>query len=291
MSWIRRFIHYHGLRHPREMGKREVEQFLTYIAVDRHVSSSTQNQALSALLFLYRQVLNQELPWMDSVERAKSSEYVPTVLTREEVKRVLDQLSGLNWLVASLLYGTGMRLLECLRLRVKDLDFDRNEITIRSGKGAKDRRTVFPKRLHEAVAAQLDEVRRVHQRDLQAGYGRVWLPDALERKFKNASSEYIWQYVFPSLRRSEDPRSGRTMRHHLSESGVQRSIRNAVQAARISKKVSAHTLRHSFATHMLESGYDIRTVQELLGHVNVETTQIYTHVLNLGPHAVRSPLD
>lgn len=290
-AWIRRYIRFHNLRHPNEMGREEVESFLTHLAVSRNVSSRTQNQALSAILFLYRQVLNVELPWMENVQRAKMSEYIPVVFTRDEVNRVLSHLSGRHWLIGSMLYGTGMRLLECLRLRVKDLDFARQEITVRMGKGAKDRRTVFPQSLHDPVALQIEEVRRIHQRDLDAGLGAVWLPDAIAIKYRKAARQFIWQYVFPSPTLSIDPRGGLKRRHHVSESSVQRAMRNAIQAAGIEKKASTHTLRHSFATHLLERGYDIRTVQELLGHANVETTQIYTHVLNMGPNAVRSPLD
>ncbi len=291
VAWIWRFIRMNGGRHPRELGKVEVEQFLTILAVDGKVTSATQNQALSALLFLYREVLNIELPWMQDVSRAKRSEYVPVVLTRSEVSRLLRELNGVHWLVASLLYGTGMRLLECLRLRVKDLDFNRFEIAVRAGKGAKDRRTLFPQKLVPQLHVQIEETKRVHARDLDAGYGRVWLPFALERKYPLASREFAWQYVFPSRQRSVDPRSQVIRRHHLGETSVQRAVRNAVRRAEIPKKASCHTLRHSFATHLLEKGYDIRTVQELLGHKNVETTQIYTHVLGMGPNAVRSPLD
>jgi len=291
IGWIRRYIRYHNMRHPRDMGKPELEQFLTSLAVERNVSSRTQNQALSALLFLYKQVLQTEFTWMKDVRRARVSQHVPVVFSREEVNQVLGQLTGHHWLIAGLLYGAGLRLMECLRLRVKDLDAARNEITIRSGKGAKDRRTLFPQRLKNPVAVQIEEVVRIHQRDLMAGFGRVWLPEALAVKYPNAANELIWQYLFPSIRRSIDPRSGTERRHHLSETGVQRAIRNAIQAAGVRKKASAHTLRHSFATHLLEQGYDIRTIQELLGHADVETTQIYTHVLNAGPNAVRSPLD
>lgn len=291
VAWIWRFVRANHNHHPRELGKVEVERFLTDLAVEGKVTSATQNQALSALLFLYREVLNIELPWMQDVSRAKRSEYVPVVLTRDEVSRLLHELDGVHWIVASLLYGTGMRLMECLRLRVKDLDFDRREIAVRAGKGAKDRRTLFPQKLMPQLQVQIEEVKRIHERDLHAGYGRVWLPFALERKYPMASSEFGWQYVFPSRRRSLDPRSNVTRRHHLSETAIQRAVRNGVRAAGISKKASSHTLRHSFATHLLERGYDIRTVQELLGHKNVETTQIYTHVLGMGPNAVRSPLD
>lgn len=291
IGWIRRYIRFHNMRHPKDLGKPELEQFLTALAVERNVSNRTQNQALSALLFLYKQVLQMELSWMDGVQRAKVSTHVPVVFSRDEVDRVLAQLTGHHWLIGSLLYGSGLRLMECLRLRVKDLDFERNEITIRVGKGAKDRRTLFPNRLQAPLEVQIQEVQRIHQRDITAGFGHVWLPNALTMKYPNAARELVWQYVFPSVRRSVDPHSGVERRHHLSETGVQRAIRNAIRASNVRKKASAHTLRHSFATHLLEQGYDIRTIQELLGHANVETTQIYTHVLNKGPNAVRSPLD
>ena len=291
VSWIRRFIVWNSLRHPRDMGSAEVEAFLSSLAVERNVSPSTQNQALSAILFLYKEVLNSELPWIDNIQRAKATEYVPVVLSREEIQRLLSQLSGTHHLVASLLYGTGMRLLECLRLRVKDVDFLRSEITVRMGKGGRDRRTMFPLKLQGAVETQLEDTFRIHQRDLAAGYGAVWLPNALSSKYSHASREFAWQYVFPSVRRSEDPRDGNTRRHHLHETGIQRAVKRGVRAAGINKPASCHTLRHSFATHLLERGYDIRTVQELLGHRDLETTQIYTHVLGQGANAVRSPLD
>ncbi len=289
--WARRFILANGKRHPREMGKREVEKFLTTLAVREGVSPSTQNQALSALLFLYKEVLGVELPWMDSVQRPKRKEYVPVVLSPAEVTAVLNRLDGVHWVVASLLYGSGMRLMECLRLRVKDLDFDRSELTVRMGKGGKDRRTIFPRKLHLPVQEQLDRARLVHQRDLEAGYGAVWLPDALARKYPRAAREWKWQYVFPSVKRSTDPRTGSVGRHHLSANAVQRAVANAVRDSGVQKKASCHTLRHSFATHLLERGYDIRTVQELLGHADVSTTQIYTHVLGRGAGGVISPLD
>ena len=291
VAWIVRYIRFHELKHPETMGKREVESFLSDLAVTRQVSPATQNQALAALLFLYKEVLNQELPWVDDVRRAKPKEYVPVVLTRQEVQRVLAQLSGVHWLVVSLLYGTGMRLLECLRLRVKDIDFARSEITVRMGKGGKDRRTLFPSTLHKSLDLQIEEALRIHQRDIEAGFGEVWLPYAIAQKYPWSAKSQGWQYVFPSARRSVDPRGGKTRRHHLHESGIQRVVRNAIKQADIHKRASCHTFRHSFATHLLERGYDIRTVQELLGHKDVETTQIYTHVLGIGPNAVRSPMD
>ena len=291
VNWAKRFIIANEMCHPSHLGKLEVETFLTNLAVKNKVSAATQNQALAALLFLYKEVLHTELPWMDSVKRAKRPEQLPVVLSRQEVDLVLAQLFGVHWLVASMLYGTGMRLLECLRLRIKDLDFARNEIFVRAGKGAKDRRTLFPLSLHSRMTQQVSEVARIHSRDLHAGYGEVLLPDAIDRKYKSAARELKWQYVFPAARRSIDPRDGKTRRHHIHESGVQRMVRRAVRESGLNKRASCHTFRHSFATHLLESGYDIRTVQELLGHANVETTQIYTHVLGLGPNAVRSPLD
>ena len=291
VGWVRRFILANAKRHPRNMGAREVERFLTRLATQGHVSASTQNQALSALLFLYREVLQQELPWMDNVRRAKRPKRLPVVLSRDEVARLLGEMDGTTWLMASLLYGAGLRLMECVRLRVKDVDFVRREITVRQGKGGKDRRTMLPAMAVEALRGQMMEARRVHERDLDAGFGAVWLPDALARKYPAAPREWGWQYVFPASARSVDPRSGATHRHHLDETVLQRAVKRAARAAGIAKPATCHTLRHSFATHLIEDGYDIRTVQELLGHKDVSTTQIYTHVLNRGGHAVLSPLD
>jgi integron integrase len=291
VGWIRRFILANGKRHPLDMGAPEVERFLTRPVVQGRVAPSTQNQALAALLFLYRQVLGIELPWMDDIRRAKKPQRLPLVLTRGEVQALLGELTGTHWLMASLLYGTGMRLMECLRLRVKDVDFDRREITVRFGKGGKDRHTMLPRTLIDPLVAQLDEARRIHGNDLRAGFGRVWLPDALARKYRAAASEWAWQYVFPSTTRCRDPRDGQVRRHHLDESGLQRAVKVARLRAGIAKPATCHTLRHSFATHLIEDGYDIRTVQELLGHKDVGTTQIYTHVLNRGGHGVLSPLD
>ncbi|HJR12800.1 MAG TPA: integron integrase [Rhodanobacteraceae bacterium] len=291
VNWVRRFILANGKRHPRELGAREVEAFLTHLAMHGHVSASTQNQALSALLFLYREVLQQELPWMENIRRAKKPERLPVVLSREEVAALLDEMSGVTWLMASLLYGAGLRLMECVRLRVQDVDFVRREITVRRGKGGKDRRTMLPAMVVEALQGQLAEARRVHERDLAAGCGAVWLPDALARKYPNAAREWGWQYVFPASSRSTDPRSGVERRHHLDETVLQRAVKQAVRRARIDKHATCHTLRHSFATHLIEGGYDIRTIQELLGHKDVSTTQIYTHVLNRGGRGVLSPLD
>lgn len=273
------------------MGAREVEGFLTRLAVRDKVSASTQNQALAALLFLYRQVLGIDLPWMDGIRRARQSERLPVVLTRDEVGRLLAAMEGACWLAASLLYGSGLRLLECLRLRVQDLDFGRGEILVRQGKGGKDRRTMLPSSLVEPLRVHLSRVEFVHRRDLARGVGAVWMPEALARKYPGAAQEWAWQYVFPAERLSRDPRGGAVRRHHMDESVLQRAVKSAVAAAGLEKRATCHTLRHSFATHLLESGYDIRTVQELLGHSDVSTTQIYTHVLNRGARGVRSPLE
>ncbi|MDP1698037.1 MAG: integron integrase [Xanthomonadaceae bacterium] len=291
VGWIRRFILAHGKRHPREMSEREVESFLSDLAVRGRVAASTQTQALSALLFLYREVLGMELPWMENIRRAKRPERVPVVLSHNEARALLGELAGVNWLMASLLYGSGLRLLECLRLRVQDVDFGRREITVRQGKGGKDRRTMLPAGLETALRAQLDQALRLHQRDLALGFGAVWLPDALARKYPNAAREWIWQYVFPASQRSVDPSDGTTRRHHLDESVLQRAVKRAATSAGLTKRATCHTLRHSFATHLLEAGYDIRTIQELLGHKDVSTTMIYTHVLNKGGRGVLSPLD
>lgn len=292
VDWISRYIHFHQNRHPREMGVAEVEAFLTYLATERHVAASTQNQAFCALLFLYREVLN--LPLDEKTIQpiwAKRPAHLPVVLTKEEVNRVLAQMTGVHRLQAQLLYGSGLRLLECLRLRVKDLDFARREILVRDPKGAHDRVTMLPASLIPQLQDQLECVRQLHTQDLQAGYGAVYLPYALAEKYPNAAREWAWQYIFPADRLSVDPRSGITRRHHQDESSLQKAVRAAGQAAGLTKPIGPHTFRHSFATHLLEAGYDIRTVQELLGHKDVKTTMIYTHVLNRGPLAVRSPLD
>ncbi|KAF1720829.1 integron integrase [Pseudoxanthomonas wuyuanensis] len=291
VAWIKRFVLVNGKRHPREMGGREVEAFLTDLAIRHNVAAGTQNQALAALLFLYRDVLGVELPWMSDMVRAKRPRRIPAVLAREEVVRLLAVLDGQAWLMAALLYGTGMRLMECVRLRVKDVDFARNEITVRGGKGGKDRRVPLPRRLCESLQAAVERVRVLHARDLANGAGEVWLPHALARKYPGAAREPGWQYLFPAQNLSRDPRSGRQRRHHVDESVLQRAIKRAREQAGIEKAASCHTLRHSFATHLLESGSDIRTVQELLGHKDISTTQIYTHVLNRGAGGVLSPLD
>ena len=291
LGWIVRFIRMHRGRHPREMGAREVETFLTHLAVHGNVAASTQNQALSALLFLYREGLGLELPWMDNVLRAKRPQRVPTVLSLPEVRAVLELMQGRGQVIASLLYGTGMRLNEGLRLRIKDVDFERHEIIVRDGKGGRDRRTILPDGLVVPLRDAIARARRLHALDLADGHGRVFLPHALARKYPNAAGEAGWQYVFPADIRSIDPRGGIERRHHVGEEVVSRPLKRAAAALGIAKPVSAHTLRHSFATHLLEMGYDIRTVQELLGHKDVATTQIYTHVLGRGASAVRSPLD
>ena len=291
IAWIRRFILANDKRHPRELGVIEVEAFLTSLAVQGNVTPSTQNQALSALLFLYREVLGIDLPWMENVVRAKRPRKLPTVLSRAEVQRLLAHLDGRNWLLASVLYGTGLRLMECLRLRVKDIDFARNEIMVRDGKGSKDRRTVLPQALVEPLHREIERARLLHEEDLLAGFGAVWLPHALARKYPNAPREFGWQYVFPATARSVDPRDGVERRHHHDDGMLSRALKRARLRAGIEKPLSAHTLRHSFATHMIEAGYDIRTVQELLGHEDVATTQVYTHVLNRGAGGVLSPLD
>lgn len=291
VDWARRFILFHGKRHPKDMGAEQVTAFLTHLAAERKVSASTQNQAKSALLFLYREVLGVELPWLDEVIAAKASKRLPVVLTQTEVRRLLDGTSGTMGLVISLLYGTGMRLLEGLRLRVKDVEFTRREIVVREGKGNKDRVTVLPENLILPLKAHLEKVKALHERDLQAGFGEVYLPDALALKYPNAAKAWGWQWVFPSPVRSVDPRTGLERRHHVYEASVQRAVREAARLANIHKPATPHTLRHSFATHLLQAGYDIRTVQELLGHKDVATTMIYTHVLNKGGRGVVSPLD
>lgn len=291
VGWIRRFILANGKRHPRYLGGPEVEAFLTRLATERNVAAGTQNQALAAVLFLYREVLHQDLPWLDTVVRAKRPRRLPVVLTRAEVQQLFAELQGRGWLMAGLLYGSGMRLMECLRLRVKDVDFKLHEIIVREGKGNKDRHVPLPDALIPALQQQLAATRLLHMADAAAGLGSTYLPHALARKYPAAAREWGWQYVFPAAQRSRDPRSGEIRRHHLDEKILQRAVQRARQAAGIVKPATCHTLRHSFATHLIEDGYDIRTVQELLGHKDVSTTQIYTHVLNRGGHGVRSPLD
>ena len=291
VDWIKRFILFHGKRHPAQMDKTQVIAFLTHLAVQRNVAASTQNQALSAILFLCRDVLELDPGWIEGFERPKRPARLPVVLTPAEAHAVLAQLEGTKWLMASLLYGAGLRLMECLRMRIKDVDFGYGQILVRDGKGAKDRVTMLPAAVVEPLKGHLGRVRTLHRRDLEAGYGEVWLPYALERKYPRAAREWAWQYVFPSRKLSADPRSGAIRRHHLDEDVLQRAVREAALHAGVRKPVSCHAFRHSFATHLLENGYDIRTVQELLGHADVSTTMIYTHVMNKGGRGVVSPLD
>lgn len=291
VNWARRFILFHNKRHPNEMGQVEVGAFLTHLAVDGRVAASTQNQALNALVFLYREVLGRDLGTVEELVRAKRPPKLPVVLSVSEVGRVLNRLDGVTGLMARLLYGSGLRLMECLRLRVKDVDFEYRQITVRDGKGGKDRVTMLPESLIAPLHAQLERVKALHQADLAAGHGDVYLPSALERKYPHANREWGWQYVFPSAKRSVDPRSGIVRRHHAAESVLQRAVKVAVRASGVHKPANCHTFRHSFATHLLASGSDIRTVQELLGHQDVKTTMIYTHVLQRGAGGVKSPLD
>lgn len=290
MDWVRRYILFHNKRHPLEMGAEEIRAFLIHLATERTVAASTQNQALSAILFLYREVLQKEIEPI-LLSSAKRPERLPTILSREEVIRIIDCMNGQNKLMAQILYGSGLRLMECLRLRVKDVDFEYKTLTVRDGKGEKDRVTPLPDSILPDLRRQIERVRLLHEEDLSAGFGEVYLPTALENKYPNASRELAWQYLFPSPKRSLDRRSGRERRHHMDESGLQRTIKESTQKAGIQKRVSPHTFRHSFATHLLQNGYDIRTVQELLGHKDVRTTMIYTHVIQRGGMAVKSPLD
>ncbi|MEY2503160.1 MAG: hypothetical protein QOI07_3494 [Verrucomicrobiota bacterium] len=290
-DWIRRFILFHRKRHPLEMGEVEVTEFLTHLARVNNVAAATQNQALSALLFLYKKVLQREIGWLEGVERPKRPARLPVVLTRDEVRKVFAHLRGTPRLMATLLYGSGLRLMECVRLRVKDIDLASLRITVRDGKGGKDRLTMLPVNAAESMQQHLVKVRAQHQEDLVDGFGAVYLPTALERKFPSAARQWIWQYVFPSGRIAFDPRSGKSGRHHIAESVLQRALKEAVAASGITKLATCHSLRHSFATHLLENGYEIRTVQELLGHKDVSTTMIYTHVLNKPGLGVKSPLD
>jgi len=291
VQWIRRFIRFSGGRHPRELGAPEIEAFLSHLAVDGHVAAATQNQALNAISFLYKRVLDREIGDLGVIVRAQKPRKLPVVLTRSEVRALLARLDGVPRLAAGLMYGAGLRLMETVRLRAKDLDLKRAELVVRDGKGGRDRITVLPARLLGPLRDQLEYARGLHLADLSEGFGSVFLPDALARKFSGADREWAWQYVFPAAMRSRDPRSGALRRHHFGEAAVQRAVKRAVREAGIVKLASCHSLRHSFATHLLESGYDIRTVQQLLGHRNVATTMIYTHVLNRGGLAVKSPLD
>ena len=291
IGWIRRYILFHGKRHPAEMGAAEVSRFLTSLAVDRSGAASTQNQALSALLFLYREVLGQDLPWLDDLVRAKRPPRLPVVLTRDEVRSVLDRVEGVTALMAMLMYGAGLRVLECARLRVKDIGVSTNQIVVRGGKGDKDRVTMLPAAIKPELERHLARVRVQHQRDLADGAGWVELPYALARKYPQAGREWGWQWVFPATRMYVDRVTGQRRRHHLHESVLQRAVKYAARLAGITKHATCHAFRHSFATHLLEDGHDIRTVQELLGHNDVSTTMLYTHVLTRGPAAVRSPAD
>jgi integron integrase len=291
LGWIRRYILFHDKRHPREMGEAEVASFLSHLANDGRVAASTQNQALGALLYLYKAVLDRPLPAVRGIAPARRPERLPVVLDRDEVRAVLARMDGSKWLMASLLYGSGLRLMECLRLRVKDVEFGAGRLIVRDGKGAKDRVTVLPSALRDHLQRQVERVAVIHRRDLDEGFGRVYLPDALARKYPEADRTIAWQYLFPATRKGVDPLDGVTRRHHLAERPLQKAVGEAVRLAGIAKPASCHTFRHSFATHLLESGSDIRTVQELLGHREVTTTMIYTHVLNRGGLGVVSPID
>lgn len=290
--WMKKYIFFHDVRHPKEMGANEVGAFLTHLAVDENVAATTQNQAMFALLFLYKEVLGVEINGLGGkFTSAKQSTRVPVVLTREEVSAVLSHLSGVNWIMANLLYGAGLRLKECLRLRVKDLDFGYKQIIVRDGKGGKDRFTILPDKLVEPLQIHLKSVKNLHDDDLRAGLGAALMPFAFDGKYSNAAREWKWQYVFPSTKLSRDPRTGKTGRHHLSESGLQKAVKSGLDKAAVEKHASCHTLRHSFATHLLQNGSDIRTIQDLLGHKELTTTMIYTHVLQNNRLGVRSPLD
>lgn len=291
VDWIRRYILFHGKRHPTEMGEKDIAAFLSDLAIEGRVAASTQNQALSALLFLYQQVLDRKLEFIAGVERVRRPPKLPVVLTRVEARGVLARLKGDCRLMAHLLYGSGLRLLECLRLRVKDIDFGYRQITVREGKGMCERITLLPERLVRPLQAHLARVKELHQQDLARDGGTVYLPLGLKRKYPNAGRDWVWQYVFPAERISVDPRSGERRRHHFAERNLQNAVKNAIRQAGLTKAASCHSFRHSFATHLLESGYDIRTVQELLGHKDVSTTMIYTHVCNKPGLSIRSPVD
>jgi integron integrase len=291
IHWIKRFIFFHHVRHPQEMAEPEINAFLTNLAVKEHVSSSTQNQALCAIIFLYKYVLGRKIGDLGEVIRARKPVRLPVVMTRAEVKAVLENLKDDKWIIAYLMYGSGLRLMECLRLRVQDVDFNQNQITVRDGKGDKDRVTMFPESVKKPLAEHLNKVKKIHESDIEKGLGRVFLPDALTRKYPNASKEWRWQWVFPQNTLWHNIKTGERGRHHIHETLIQKLVKDAVAKAGLVKRATCHTFRHSFATHLLEDGYDIRTVQELLGHKDLKTTMIYTHVLNKGPSAVRSPAD
>ncbi len=291
VGWIKSFILFNNKCHPKNMGEKEIAEFISYLAIKKNVAANTQNQALNAIVFLYKHVLKIDLGDFGPMERAKKPKKLPTVMSKNEVRLVLNSLSGIYKLMAKILYGCGLRLIECLRLRVQDLDFERNQIIVRNGKGEKDRSVMFPKELKPLLKEQLEGVKVTHEQDVKSGCGEVYLPYALERKYTNAAREWRWKYVFPATKISKDPRSKRMMRHHMNESNLQRAVRGAGRKARLSKQITPHTFRHSFATHLLETGYDIRTVQELLGHKDIKTTMIYLHVMNKGGMGVQSPLD
>ena len=291
VNWVKKFILFHNKRHPKEMGEKEINEFLTHLAVNRKVAASTQNQALCAIIFLYKHVLKIDIGDLGEMVWAKKPKNLPVVFTVEEADAVLKKLSGTYQLMARMLYGSGLRLLECLRLRVKDVDFGYHQITVRDGKGSKDRVTMLAEKIVESLTNHLKQVKKIHEQDLKAGYGIVYLPCALERKYPNANKEWGWQYVFPAKQLSIDPRTGIKRRHHIYETVLQKAVKQAIKKAGITKQASCHTFRHSFATHLIETGSDIRTVQELLGHEDIKTTQIYTHVLNKGGLGVKSPLD
>ena len=291
IHWVKRYIFFHHVRHPKEMAEPEINAFLTHLAVKEHVSASTQNQALCAIIFLYRYVLEKKIGELGEVIRARKPVRLPVVMTKAEVKAVLSNLEGDKWIIAYLMYGAGMRLMECLRLRVQDVDFNLNQIIVRDGKGNKDRVTMFPASVKKPLAEHLSNIKKIHEADLAKGFGRVLMPDALVRKYPNASKEWRWQWIFPQEKLWHNKRTGEHGRHHIDESIIQKSVKDAVAKTELVKRATCHTFRHSFATHLLEDGYDIRTVQELLGHKDLKTTMIYTHVLNKGPAAVRSPAD
>lgn len=290
-DWIRRYICFHNKQHPEKLGEKHISEFLTYLAVQKKVTSSTQNQALCAIIFLYKNVLDVPIGELENLIRAKKPQKLPVVFTRDETKQILLQLSGVSWLMCQIIYGAGLRIMECVRLRVKDIDFNYRQIVVRNGKGEKDRVTILPNIIVDELKRHLLKVKKTHENDLNAGFGKVYLPYALERKYKNANREWAWQYVFPAARRSIDPRTDLERRHHISETVPQRAAKQAIRNAGVHKAGSCHSFRHSFATHLLEAGYDIRTVQELLGHKDVSTTMIYTHVLNRGGKGVQSPGD